>query len=144
MCENGLWQVLTAAYEGKGLDYDYLCQPNPLVVPLTADGYSEIKAQNQSERLASFIGRVVVHLGATVVNQTALEHFAAREEERPEASFGELVTYISHRPSWTSHPLTWGLSSARSHHGHDMLGAVFRISTGIRGQKAPAQLSGST
>lgn len=73
-------QVLTAAYEGKGLDYDYLCQPNPNVVPLTADGYSEIKAQNQSRRLASFIRRVVVHLGATVVNATAMEQFAAAEE----------------------------------------------------------------
>lgn len=92
-------QVLTKAFEGPGLDYEFLCQPNPHVVPLSADGFGAIASQG-AQRFAIFVKRVVEHLGAEVVDESGLESFAAQFLSGK--TWGELVTAISYAPLWTS------------------------------------------
>eukprot|EP00434_Breviolum_minutum_P016844 symbB.v1.2.014860.t1/scaffold1095.1/size138309/8 len=96
-------QVLTKAFEGpaaaRSLDYEFLCQPNPHVVPLSADGFGAIASQG-AQRFAIFVKRVVEHLGAEVVDESGLESFAAQFLSGK--TWGELVTAISYAPSWTS------------------------------------------
>lgn len=98
---SSLPQVLTGAFAGPGIDYEYLCQPNPHVVSLSQDGFGAIASQGP-ERLAIFIKRVVEHLGAEVVDQSGLKSFAAQFLTDSGKTWGDLVTAISFKPFWTS------------------------------------------
>lgn len=99
--DSNLPQVLTDAFEGPGIDYEYLCQPNPHVVPLSQDGFGSIASQG-AQRLAILIKRVVEHLGAEVVDDGALKSFAAQFLPDSGKTWANLVTAISSAPSWTS------------------------------------------
>jgi len=98
---SSLPQVLTEAFEGPGMDYEYLCQPNPHVVPLSQDGFGAIASQGV-HRLAIFIQRVVEHLGAEVVDDSGLNSFAAEFVGDSGKTWADLVSAISQKPSWTS------------------------------------------
>ncbi|CAK8992582.1 unnamed protein product [Durusdinium trenchii] len=94
-------QVLTEAYDGPGLEYEYLCQPSPNVVPLSQDGFAAIAAQGAG-RLGVFARRVVEHLGGMVVSTTELEAFAAQYVTDSGRTFAEMVSAIAQKPPWTS------------------------------------------
>ncbi|CAJ1459377.1 unnamed protein product, partial [Effrenium voratum] len=96
--DSSMSQVLTKVYEGPGLDYEFLCKPNPASVAISADGFRDIVSQGAA-RLAVFAKRVVEHLGAVVSSDSGLRSFSASMVNK---SYADLVIAISHKPAWTS------------------------------------------
>jgi len=81
------------AMGGPGLDWDTLCIPDPAKVSVDAAGYAQIASQGP-QRVATFIGRIVAHLGGTVLDTSGLEHFAAdvaTQSMDAAQQFGEIV-----------------------------------------------------
>lgn len=91
---------LSRVYRGHLVDTTEFCLPNPSSVPLSSDGFKEIASQMSAQRMASFIKRVVEHMGATVVDEVVLVSFANGYLEGSGKTFADLVIRISYRPPW--------------------------------------------
>mmetsp|Transcript_43697 Transcript_43697/g.101974 ORF Transcript_43697/g.101974 Transcript_43697/m.101974 type:complete len:595 (-) Transcript_43697:47-1831(-) len=94
--------VLAEAYQSDGFNAEFLCQPDPAVVPLSQVGFAEIAAQGSADRMAVFAQRVTEHLGATVNDQALLVAFADDFLVGSGRTFADLVVAISYRPAWAT------------------------------------------
>ncbi|CAE8677740.1 unnamed protein product, partial [Polarella glacialis] len=109
--------AVAEAYGGEGLgcDFGLMCVPDPEKVPLTAAGFEAISRQGDEHRVASFIDRVVKHLGGAVSDGTILATFAERytlnaksptdepgEEGRALKTFSRLLEELAAEPTWAS------------------------------------------
>jgi len=68
--------VVTQVFRGKGFDLSAACVPDPMNVPLTQDGYEQIHALNDALEMATFVQRIVEHLGGHVLYREGLLRFA--------------------------------------------------------------------
>lgn len=91
-------QELTQAFGGKGLNYYSLCKPNPLIVPLNAEGFREVKVLGSDSKMSALVERAVQHLGATVSDSAGLAAFAKGRAN----TFPDLLGLWVAKPSWAS------------------------------------------
>jgi len=91
-------QLVAKAMGGKGPDWDNLCVPDPAKVTVDAEGYAKIVSQGP-ERIATFLSRVVRHLGGTVLDASGLTSFTADATAQSTGDaaeqFGNLVGLVA-------------------------------------------------
>eukprot|EP00441_Pelagodinium_beii_P042742 CAMPEP_0197631662 /NCGR_PEP_ID=MMETSP1338-20131121/8753_1 /TAXON_ID=43686 ORGANISM="Pelagodinium beii, Strain RCC1491" /NCGR_SAMPLE_ID=MMETSP1338 /ASSEMBLY_ACC=CAM_ASM_000754 /LENGTH=806 /DNA_ID=CAMNT_0043203173 /DNA_START=41 /DNA_END=2458 /DNA_ORIENTATION=+ len=92
--------AVARAYDGSYFNTTELCMPNPMSVPVSADGYKLMSQQGSIDRMASFVTRVVNHLGAVVVDKSGLESFTTEIIGDSSSDFGKLVEQIFYKPGW--------------------------------------------
>jgi len=92
--------AVARAYGGSYFNATELCMPNPMSVAVNADGYALMAQQGSLKGLASFVTRVVDHLGAVVVDESGLESFTAEFLGNSSLDFGNLVEQIFYKPVW--------------------------------------------
>eukprot|EP00418_Pyrodinium_bahamense_P005778 CAMPEP_0179019420 /NCGR_PEP_ID=MMETSP0796-20121207/4858_1 /TAXON_ID=73915 /ORGANISM="Pyrodinium bahamense, Strain pbaha01" /LENGTH=813 /DNA_ID=CAMNT_0020715205 /DNA_START=93 /DNA_END=2529 /DNA_ORIENTATION=- len=95
--------ALAAAYGGSSFSPEELCMDNPESVPLDGSGFATISKQKQPSRMATFVNRVVQHLGAFTIDQKKLTAFSKAYVGLPETGFRSMVVFLVRRPRprWT-------------------------------------------
>eukprot|EP00429_Kryptoperidinium_foliaceum_P059911 CAMPEP_0176075604 /NCGR_PEP_ID=MMETSP0120_2-20121206/37789_1 /TAXON_ID=160619 /ORGANISM="Kryptoperidinium foliaceum, Strain CCMP 1326" /LENGTH=707 /DNA_ID=CAMNT_0017409311 /DNA_START=50 /DNA_END=2171 /DNA_ORIENTATION=+ len=98
--------AVALAYGGSPVDPALLCQPNPLGVPLSQEGFLAVKAQRSPSQMALFMERVVSHMGAVFVNSAGLEDALAslsrKYVEQSNLDFSDLASYLGSGPGYLS------------------------------------------
>jgi len=97
--------VVAAAYGGAGVDYSTLCIPNPAKVKLSEDGFRQIAAQRNATRMATFVARIVEHLGASVADKESLLTFSGQfSTPDSQLAYPEIFAMLSESPAWVRWP----------------------------------------
>lgn len=65
------------AYGGERLDWKSLCVPNPRTVSVDEEGFNHIARQQNVDKMATFVRRVVERSGAVVTDEDGLKNFAS-------------------------------------------------------------------
>lgn len=96
--KENLPNAVTEAFGGKGVDQSKLCDANPLGVVLNGDGFNQTQGLKNTKGMATFIGRIVEHLGGSVNSDSGLQSFAALysgENGKATASFDVMMNVIN-------------------------------------------------
>mmetsp|Transcript_124730 Transcript_124730/g.313648 ORF Transcript_124730/g.313648 Transcript_124730/m.313648 type:complete len:760 (+) Transcript_124730:68-2347(+) len=83
-------EEITHVYGGEGLNYYSLCLPNASKVSLDSTGFGHIR--DNTEDKATFVTRMVQHLGGKVTNEAGLRAFASGVSD-----FNALKTTLQNR-----------------------------------------------
>ncbi|CAE7945331.1 TDP1 [Symbiodinium sp. KB8] len=106
---------LAKAFGGPGIKANELCVIDPQKVPISEDGYEAVLSLKDVEKMATFVSRVVEHMGGSVTDKSQLQSFAKRytgstvvvETARFLAaagnlSFASMASDLGQHPSWIS------------------------------------------
>lgn len=94
---------VTTAFGGLGVDYSTLCIPDPTKVGLDEVGFDQIGAQNDSNRMALFVERLVQHQGGQTIDKLSQRLFSERyATPMPQGTFAMVLTEIAQHPSWAT------------------------------------------
>lgn len=71
-------KLVAESFGGAGYDLQLACVPDPHKVELTEEGFAKIYGLGDTDKMATFVARVVEHLGGNVLFRAGLVAFARR------------------------------------------------------------------
>lgn len=93
----GIPGAVTAAFGGRGANFDDLCSPDPATVPLTEQGFAAVRRTSSVPKMAVFLSRLVDRMGGEVKDAAELAGFA-----HATPSLEAAVRILEGQPSWAT------------------------------------------
>jgi len=107
---------LAKAFGGPGIKANELCVIDPQKVPISEDGYEAVLSLKDVDKMATFVSRVVEHMGGSVRDESQLQSFAKRyagttvavatvataKRALGKLSFASMASDLGQHPSWIS------------------------------------------